>query len=169
MGRIIGNGDIATFLREYEVRPDLTFFASGVSNSKETKQKEFIRELDLLALQPRTEHLVYFSSIATFFTDSPYFEHKRKMEKVVRAAFPLFTIVRIGNITWGKNPNTLINYLKAHPDAELKDEYRYIVDEEELAYWLNLIPKWSCEITVPGKRLKVKEVYDSYCRPDDKE
>lgn len=161
-GRIIGNGDIGKLLKENEVNPNLTFFASGVSNSQETRRSEFQRELNLLGLQPPTEHIVYFSSIAALFSDSPYFEHKRSMEKVVKWAFPKHTIIRLGNITWGKNPHTLINYLKKHPKAELRDEWRYICDEEEFLYWINLIPEWSCELTIPGKRMKVREVKEKY-------
>jgi hypothetical protein len=162
VGRIIGHGDIAKALKG--TRPDLTFFASGVSNSAETRQLEFQREMSLLALQPATSHLVYFSSLAVFFSDTPYFKHKRAMETVVKYAFPKHTIVRIGNIDWGKNPHTLINYLRAHPDAELKDEYRYIVDKKEFLYWIRVIPDWPCEMNIIGRKLKVKDVYDKYVK-----
>jgi hypothetical protein len=63
--------------------------------------------------------------------------------------------VRIGNITWGDNPHTLINYLSSHPNAEIRDEYRYIVNKEEFFYWMDLLPARNCEISIPGKRLKV--------------
>lgn len=44
---ILGNGDIASALRPVD-RPDRLFFASGVSNSSETRLSEFNRERDLL-------------------------------------------------------------------------------------------------------------------------
>jgi len=156
---IVGSGDIASVLPE---RDDLLFFASGVSNSSETRESEYQREIDLLLEQDNTQHIVYFSSLAVLDGTSRYIQHKREMERLVKMCFLDYTIVRIGNITWGNNPHTLINYLRANPDAEIRDEYRYIVDEDELLYWISLIPKWSCEMNIPGKRMKVKEVHDEY-------
>jgi hypothetical protein len=158
---LVGRGDIASVLPE---RDDLLFFASGVSNSGETRESEYEREFDLLLEQPRTAHIVYFSSLAVFYSHTRYAQHKRDMEALVRQSFPFYTIIRIGNITWGTNPYTLINYLRAHPEAELQDTYRYIVNKEEFLYWVSLIPDWSCEMNIPGKRMKVQEVYDKYVK-----
>jgi hypothetical protein len=44
---IIGNGIIANAVRSYD-REDIIFFASGVSNSLETRVSEFEREFSLL-------------------------------------------------------------------------------------------------------------------------
>lgn len=151
---IVGNGDIASVLPENH----LLFFASGVSNSQETDEEEYQREVDLLLEQPRDAHIVYFSSLAVLEGTSRYVKHKRSMEAMVKENFPTNTIVRIGNITWGDNPHTLINYLKAHPEAEIRDEWRYIVDKDEFLYWVNLIPDWSCEMNIPGRRLKVVDI-----------
>jgi hypothetical protein len=155
----IGAGDIASILPE---RDDLLFFASGVSNSAEERESEYRREMELLLEQPTNVHIVYFSSLGVLDGISRYYQHKRDMEATVKANFPLHTIIRIGNITWGDNPHTLINYLKAHPNAEIRDEYRYIVDQNEFLYWIDKIPDWSCEMNIPGKRLKVKEVKEQY-------
>jgi hypothetical protein len=157
---IRGNGDIASILPE---RDDLLFFASGVSNSRETRESEYEREIELLMEQPQNKRLVYFSTLASFYSSTRYTEHKRDMEEIIKEAFDKYCIIRIGNITWGTNPHTLINYLKAHPDAEIKDEYRYVVDKEELLHWVNLIPTWNCEMNVPGKMMKVREIKDEYC------
>jgi len=157
---IIGNGDIASVLPD---REDLLFFASGVSNSQETRENEYQREEDLLLKQDQWNHFVYFSSLAIFYSDTRYTKHKLKMEKRVKEKFPIYTIIRLGNITWGKNPNTLINYFKVNSKAEIKDEYRYICDKEEFLHWINLIPKWSCEMNIIGKRMKVVEVVKEYC------
>lgn len=86
------------------------------------------------------------------------------MESTIKKEFPHYTIVRIGNITWGTNPHTLINYLKAHPEAEIRDEYRYIVDKEEFLHWVGLIPNWSCELNITGRKLKVKEIRDEFAK-----
>lgn len=156
---IIGNGDIASVLPE---RDDLLFFASGVSNSQELRETEYQREIDLLSEQPRDAHIVYFSSLAVLSGTNRYVQHKRAMEARIKTQFATYTIVRIGNINWGTNPHTLINYLRAHPEAPIRDEYRYVVDQDEFLYWIDLIPAWSCEMGIPGKRMKVKQIKDEY-------
>lgn len=155
---IVGQGDIASVLPDSE----LLFFASGVSNSREDRESEYQREVELLADQDRTKHIVYFSSLGVLHDDSEYLRHKRAMEMLIKEGFPAYTIVRIGNISWGKNPHTLINFLRAKINAgekfEIQDVYRYVVDKEEFLYWVSLIPEWSCEINIPGRRMKVREI-----------
>jgi len=158
---IVGNGDLASTLKD---RPGFIWFASGVSNSQEVREAEYGREIDLLMSQPKDKHLVYFSSLSIFYTDGRYQLHKRQMEEIIKSNFKRYTIVRLGNITWGNNPHTFINYLKNHPEAEIRDEYRFVIDKDEFQWWMNLIPNWSCEYNVPGRRLKVKEVYEQYVR-----
>jgi UDP-2-acetamido-2,6-beta-L-arabino-hexul-4-ose reductase len=158
---VIGDGDIAKVLPK---RDDLLFFASGVSNSQCTDKREYNKEVRLLLEQDEHAHIVYFSSLAVMWSDTRYFQHKRYMEVLVRETFPRWTIIRLGNIDWGKNPHTLINYLRAHPRARLKDEYRYIVNKDELLHWIDRIPEWNVEINVPGKRMKVKEIKDEFVK-----
>jgi hypothetical protein len=159
---IIGNGDLSSAIKD---REDRLYFVSGVSNSSETRTSEFLREVRLLQEQGNKRHLVYFSSISALNGDSMYHKHKRAMENLVKT-FPHYTIVRLGNITWGNNPHTLINGLrnkiKNGELIEIRDEYRYLVDKDELQYWLDLIPAWNCEIMIPGKRMKVIEVLQKY-------
>jgi hypothetical protein len=155
----IGHGDIASVLTDHE---DRLYFASGVSNSKEIRESEYLREATLLIDQDYFRHIVYFSSLSIFYSDSRYAKHKLMMEKLIKDRFPFYTIIRLGNITWGKNPNTIINYLKAHKDAEVQDVYRYIVDKEEFLHWIDLIPDWSCEMNIPGKMMKVKDIIKEY-------
>ena len=157
---IVGNGDIASVLPE---REDLLFFASGVSNSQCTDEKEYKREVNLLLRQDDRAHLVYFSSLSVFYSDTRYAQHKRYMELLVRETFPSWTIIRIGNISWGKNPHTLINYLKAHPEAEIQNVFRYVVGKVEFLHWIDRIPEWNCEMNVPGEFLKVSEIKRRYC------
>lgn len=156
----IGNGDIGSVLPVSEK----LFFASGVSNSQETDEAQYEREIDLLLQQDRLQHLVYFSSLSIFYADTRYTHHKRAMEILIKEEFPTYCIVRLGNIAWGTNPHTLINYLRAHPKAEIRDEYRYVISKEEFLHWINLIPDWSVEMNCPGERLKVKEIYERYIR-----
>jgi hypothetical protein len=156
----IGDGDIGSILPE----SDLLFFASGVSNSQCTDESEYQRELSLLLDQPRDSHIVYFSSIGVFDQDSRYYRHKRDMELTIKINFPNYCIIRLGNISWGDNPNTLINYLKSHPKAEIQDVYRHVIDKDEFLYWITRIPDFSCEMMLPGRKLKVKEIVEQYVR-----
>lgn len=156
---IVGSGDIASILTD---REDRLFFASGVSNSQETRKSEYEREKKLLLSQDKYRHIVYFSSLSVFYTDTLYAQHKLRMEKLIKENFKHYTIIRIGNIDWGKNPNTLINYLRAHPEAEIRDVYRYIVTQEELLYWISLIPEWPCEMNIVGTRMKVIDIWRKY-------
>jgi hypothetical protein len=161
---IIGRGDIATALKGHNNKGWI-FFASGVSNSQETDEKQYEREITLLLEQEKDRHLVYFSSLAVLYRSNRYLRHKCDMEEMIKLNFRKYSIVRIGNIDWGSNPHTLINYLRAHPNAEIKDEYRYIVSKKEFLYWIDRLPSRSCEISIPGRRMKVQKVKDEYCRP----
>lgn len=158
---IVGNGDIASVLAKIDNNRFL-FFASGVSDSSETRESEFRREQDLLFAQQRAWHLVYFSTLSVFYSDSRYATHKRRQEERIKAHFPNYTIVRIGNITWGDNPHTLINYLRTHPEAEIQDVWRYVVDEDEFLYWVGMIPGFNCEMNIPGRRMKVADIQREY-------
>lgn len=160
---IIGHGDIASVLLD---RPDRLYFASGVSNSAETRAAEFQREKSLLLKQDRAAHLIYFSSLCVFYSNTPYAFHKLDMERIIKHEFPRHCIVRLGNITWGRNPHTLLNHLRdafvnVQP-VELRDVYRYIISLDEFRHWLELIPPWTCEMNMPGRRLLVKDIYQEY-------
>lgn len=159
---IIGSGDIASVLPD---RDDLVFFASGVSNSQETRESEFRREKDLLFDQDYEKHIIYFSTLSVFYSSTKYAHHKKRMEAFVKM-FKKHTIIRIGNITWGTNPHTLINYFKAQrergEELVIQDTYRYVVDKEEFLHWIGLIPDWSCEMNIPGRKMKVVDIVNEF-------
>lgn len=161
---IVGNGDIASVLPKKSKR---LFFASGVSNSLEKRESEYRREKNLLLKQNRKRHVVYFSSLAVLYGDNRYTRHKREIEEIIKQEFSRYTIMRIGNITWGTNPHTIINFfrwqIKKGMTLKIQDTYRYVIDKDEFLHWINLIPDWSCEMNVPGRRMKVKEIIDEYC------
>lgn len=168
---IIGNGAIASALYESRVNNfSRLYFASGVSNSHELLESEYQREKDLLSQQPRNQRLVYFSSLSIFYSQTRYANHKREMEELVRSTFPQYTIVRLGNITWGENPRTLINFMRLKKQKNEKYvapagyKYRYIVNKGEFLHWIKLIPEWNCEINVPGERLTFKEIFQKYAK-----
>ena len=153
---IIGNGDLASAIID---RPDVTFMASGVSNSRCTNVDEYHRENKLLFKQPKNVHLVYFSSLCIYYTDTMYANHKRATEQMIINRFNSYTIMRIGNIDWGKNPNTLINYLRSNPDAKVQNTYRHIISLDEFKYWLNMIIVPGRDImNVPGKMVFVPDL-----------
>lgn len=160
---IIGHGDLASVLVD---RPDRCYFASGVSNSQETRESEYQREKNLLMGQPLDAHLVYFSSLSVFYADTRYAKHKRQMEKLVRYMFRSYTIVRLGNISWGTNPHTLLNHLRARAAAglalDIQDTYRYVIDKPEFLHWMGLIPAWPCEMNLPGRRMTVRQIVDEF-------
>jgi len=153
---VIGKGDIASVITD---REDVIFFASGVSNSKETSPNEYQRELKLLMSQPKDKHLVYFSSLCIYYLKTEYARHKRIMENTIKAHWPGYTIIRLGNIDWGKNPNTLVNYLRMHPDAHVQKTYRHIIGVHEFKYWISMIPvPGRNEMNIPGRMVWVPDL-----------
>lgn len=161
---IVGHGDIASVLPNKKNR---LFFASGVSNSLEKRESQYRREKKLLLEQNRKQHIVYFSSLAVLYGNNRYVQHKREIEELIKQEFPRYTILRIGNISWGTNPHTIINFfreqLKKGKPIKIQDTYRYVIDKDEFLHWINLIPEWSCEMNVPGRRMKIREIVDEYC------
>lgn len=160
---IIGKGDIASVLPD---RDDLIFFASGVSNSQETRTSEFSREKDLLfSLIDQHKKIVYFGSLSIFYADTPYTRHKRKMEQYIKM-FPEWCIIRIGNIDWGTNPHTIINHFREQKargqPLDIQNTYRYVTDKAEFLHWVNLIPEFNCEMNIPGQRMSIKEIVKKY-------
>lgn len=161
---IIGHGAIAEALEGID-KPFL-FFASGVANSRETRESEFDRERWLLMDQPKDKHIVYFSSLCTIFDpDTRYSMHKMEMEDLIRNYWDSWTIVRIGNITWGHNPNQLVPFIREKvakgEQFPIYDEYRHILDKDEFRYWVNLIPKdRNIELTMTGRRMKIDKIVE---------
>jgi hypothetical protein len=159
---IVGRGDIASVLND---RHGAIFFAAGVSKSTETKKTEFQREIELLDKQDKTKCLFYFSTIVLddINKNNEYHTHKRRMELLIKSNFENYNIIRIGNITWGSNPNTFINYIKNKikngEPVEIKDEYKYMIDKEQLVLLTDNLPLiGQNQISVFGRMAKVKEL-----------
>jgi len=114
---IVGNGLIGSALLGID-SPEHLFFASGVSNSLETRKSEFEREQELLK-RYITEHpektLVYFSTCSIYDSsknNSQYVLHKLKMEQIIADSCKKYFILRVSNAVGnGGNPNLLLNYL----------------------------------------------------------
>jgi hypothetical protein len=164
----IGNGDIAQALID---RDDVIFFASGVSDSRCEDIGEYLRE-ELLLVDiynryyvrgTQIKSLFYFSSIAINMYDSKYFIHKRSMERMVRELFMDCVILRIGNITWGNNPNTFLNYLRGRKELGLpinvRDEYKYMISKDQFQMITSCLPSIGQHtISVFGEMKKVKDL-----------
>jgi len=80
---IVGNGMIATKFKRYEDQDDVLIFASGVSNSSETKDISFLRELEMVKScldNFSDKRFIYFSSCSLEdieLKNTPYHLHKK--------------------------------------------------------------------------------------------
>lgn len=140
---IIGNGLIASLFKETD-REDVVFFASGVSNSLETRSEEFLREENLIkkTIQENPEKIfVYFSTCSVYDsskTGSNYVLHKLKMEQLIKESVEHYLILRVSNaVGKGGNPNLLMNYLiRSINDGETINIHtkatRNIIDAEDI-------------------------------------
>lgn len=114
---IVGNGLIASLFVDNDDE-NVIFFASGVSNSLETRVEEFLREENLIknTISENTDKVfVYFSTCSIYDsskTGSDYVLHKLKMEQLIKKSCPRFLILRVSNaVGKGGNPNLLMNYI----------------------------------------------------------
>lgn len=158
---ILGKGDIGSILKD---REGALFFASGTANSSSCEPEPFEREANLLMEQPRDLCLFYFSSFSVYSEPTNcYFIHKRYMESLIRRYFPNYNIIRISNIDWGHNPNTFLNNLrnkirKGEP-VEIRDEYRFLISQEQLRLITDHLPlTGQNEINIFGEMGKVKDL-----------
>lgn len=159
---ICGSGDIAKVLND---RKEFLFFAAGVSNSSETNDQRYLLESKILVSDISIANelglsLIYFSSISVYFSTTRYTKHKQEMELLIKAACNNYTIIRIGNILWGSNPNTFINYIrnkqaKGEP-VQIRDEWKYLISKEQLLFITDNLPLTGRnEISVFGDCKKV--------------
>lgn len=112
---VYGNGLLANKFKISQSISDYIIFASGVSNSGETRESEFERERKLfLDCCKEGKPIIYFGSCSVelpgqFWT--PYIRHKFEMERAVLSK-GLGVVFRLPNVVGhGGNKNTLFNYL----------------------------------------------------------
>jgi len=114
---IIGNGMIAKAFKKYENSLRTVIFASGVSNSKETDEKNFNRERELLnnTLNRNSDKLfVYFSTCSiedSSQQNSKYIIHKKKMEELIKTKSNSYYIFRLPQVVGKTHSPTLVNFL----------------------------------------------------------
>ena len=161
---IVGRGDIASILND---REGVIFFVSGVSNSLEKRESEYEREYKLLSEQDKTKCIFYISSITIDnkekFEMRRYLQHKKQMEDYIKSSFKNYNIIRIGNIIWGSNPNTFLNYIKNkvknNESFFISDEYKFMISEKQLLSLTDNLPINSQnQISVFGQMVKVKDL-----------
>lgn len=126
---IVGNGMIASAFKSYfGDDPDVIVFASGVSNSRENRGEEFLREKKMLMECMSYEKFTFYFSTCSVndpeLLDAPYVVHKKEMETLVRSAkdYAIFRLPQVVGKT--PNPNTLTNYL-----------YRQIMSGSNFKVW----------------------------------
>ncbi len=140
---IVGRGLLASLFLEND-REDIIFFASGVSNSLEIREEEFLREENLIRKtidENQDKTFIYFSTCSIYDsskTGSDYVLHKLKMEQIVKHSCDKYLILRVSNaVGKGGNPNLLMNYLirsiinKETIDVHTKAT-RNLVDAEDI-------------------------------------
>jgi nucleoside-diphosphate-sugar epimerase len=115
---IIGRGLLARAFEPYFGNdPRVVIFASGVSNSLETRSSEFAREHSLLHghLADDAKRIVYFSSCGVTALDNdltPYMRHKQSMESLVRSRSGGL-VLRLPQVVGRTgNTHTLTNFLR---------------------------------------------------------
>lgn len=159
---IIGRGLIANLFTEVDL-DEVVFFASGVSNSSETRKGEFLREQNLVedTLANNQEKLfVYFSTCSIYDSskyNSHYVLHKLHIEEIIKQKAEHFLVLRVSNaVGRGGNPNLLMNYLSRQilNDQELvvhQHATRNLIDVEDVKKitlkYINL-KKWNKIVNV---------------------
>ena len=139
---VIGNGSIANiFKNEFEKDDSTIIFASGVSNSSENREGEYLRETKLLTetlLNFPQKKIIYFSSVYSKYVNSDYFNHKELMENLIVEKSKNFIIIRLPQIISNSgNQNNLINFLvnsiKNNRSLEIqKNVSRALIDIDDL-------------------------------------
>lgn len=117
---IVGKGLLArAFEPHFGADPDVIIFASGVSNSLETRPQEFAREAAMLRelMNDDVKRFVYFGSCGATARESEhthYMRHKRAMETLVLTA-PHGLVLRLPQVVGHTgNSHTLTNFLRNH-------------------------------------------------------
>lgn len=171
---IIGNGLLAQACApHFHQRDDVLVFASGVSNSRETRAEEYAREQAMLE-QALTLNLftVYFSSCSVHDAElahTPYVQHKRAMEALLTTRSRQMAIIRLPQVVGSTpNPYTLTNYLNEQIRSGQSFQlwlraWRNLIDVDDVAtivaqlidhHWADgVITNVACPFSVPVPEL----------------
>lgn len=166
---IVGSGLLAIgFFDSNESYNDYLIFASGVSDSKETKESEFMREKELL-IETLNEHknlkFIYFSSVLAGVSNTPYYTHKLEMEELIKQTANDYIIFKIPQII-GKtgNKNNIFNSFKYSINNNIEitifnDVTRSLIDINDLVKIINFcISKCNREVILLSTIEKIKVI-----------
>lgn len=114
MANIIGRGMLALAFSNSDLEKRFLLFASGVSNSAETRLSEFSRERALL-LQTINENpdstIIYFSTCSVYQDDkAAYALHKLEMEKLITESAKYYHVYRLPQVVGVVNNTTLVSF-----------------------------------------------------------
>ncbi|CAA6810224.1 MAG: Unknown protein [uncultured Sulfurovum sp.] len=142
---VIGTGLLGNTFQEYKHNNNILIFASGVSNSNETDEKNFEREKHLLLesiLDNQDKTLVYFSSCDVMYAQNinkNYYFHKLEMETLIQKNTKKYYIFRLPQIIGhSSNQNSLINFFirSISEDKKIsvwKYAYKNLIDIEDVS------------------------------------
>lgn len=141
---VIGNGMMAKAFSAYRDRADIIIFASGVSNSKETKEEPFLIEEELLLRtlkEKRDGLMIYFGTCSVYDPElmrQRYIRHKLRMEHIIENSGCNYLILRLSNVVGATdNRFTIVNFLldKIRSGEEFDlwmNSFRNIIDIDDV-------------------------------------
>ncbi|MGI2180130.1 NAD-dependent epimerase/dehydratase family protein [Shewanella frigidimarina] len=146
--KIYGAGMLATAFQGKSSEQDVVVIAAGVSNSQEQQQQEFLRE-ELFLLEILNKHnletIVYFSSCSVYQKkNSPYINHKLKMERLIQSLATSFYIFRLPQVVGFTNNTTIVSYfvqclLQNVTVTVQKNAFRSLIDVDDVVRIVLLI------------------------------
>ena len=144
MSMVIGKGVIASRFIDYSLQSKYLIFAGSVNDSAIPDEKTILDEENAVtdALTNNLNHIfVYFSSCSILdksVNDTPYVQHKVRMEKVIQESAEEFIIIRLPQVM-GLNDvkSSLISYLvdviSNHKSFELwPNAYKNLIDIDDV-------------------------------------
>lgn len=146
---VVGNGLLATAFKDFYDDSKILIFASGISNSRETEEMAYKREVNLINQNLELGlKFVYFSTVSIYdqsLKNSTYVKHKIEIEKHISSCSSEYLIFRLPTLI-GKtsNPHTLANYLFNSIQNEqlitvFNNACRYIIDVDDISILLSQI------------------------------
>jgi nucleoside-diphosphate-sugar epimerase len=155
---------IARRFSDFAEREDIVIFASGVSNSKETRPEPFARERQLVEdtlAQCSGSLFVYFSTASVddpTEQGSPYVTHKLALERLIADRATNHLLVRASNVVGGPgNPHTILNFfvdrIRQHePFTIWQHASRNLIDIDDVfnvvTYFIDKPSTWNRTILV---------------------
>jgi len=139
---VVGSGLLGSSMSSLSNNEDIIIFASGVSNSKEINENEYLREFNLLKTFIGTEKkLIYFSTCSVLYEclqPSKYIIHKKHIENFIKNNFKNYIIFRLPNVVGrAVNKHTSFNFFKNNlinnlPINVEKNSTRYFIDVDDV-------------------------------------